>query len=111
MNNVGSGLAVNPVEAEGVLRVVEELEDVLQLIADPELENTILLTSSPGATVLVPLLTKVRGVVCTGGGRTSHLALVSRELGLACVMSADVDIGAMRVGGWVRLAIDGSVHA
>ena len=47
-------------------------------------------SNSPSATAIVPLLSKVRGIVCADGGMTSHLAIVSREFGLPCVMAADV---------------------
>ena len=59
-------------------------------LLDPDLEEAILLVNSPSATAIVPLLSKVKGVVCADGGMTSHLAIVSREFGLPCVMAADV---------------------
>jgi phosphoenolpyruvate-protein kinase (PTS system EI component) len=68
-----------------------KVEEVFELMKAPDLGETILLTDSPSATALVPLLAKVRGLVCRSGGMTSHLAIVSREFGLPAVMGADVD--------------------
>ena len=58
--------------------------------AEPDLGETILLTESATATAVVPLLDRVRGLICTSGGITSHLAIVSREFGLSCIMGAEL---------------------
>ena len=90
MTVVGKGLVVSGSGCSGVGRRADELEQVFALLKDPGLEDAILLVESPSATAIVPLLSKVRGIVCGDGGMTSHLAIVSREFGLPCVMAADV---------------------
>ncbi len=88
---VGRGLVVSGSGCSGTGRQANELEQVFALLKDPDLEEAILLVDSPSATAIVPLLSKVKGIVCADGGMTSHLAIVSREFGLPCVMAADVD--------------------
>jgi phosphohistidine swiveling domain-containing protein len=88
---VGRGLVVSGSGCSGTGRQANELEQVFELLKDPGLDEAILLVDSPSATAIVPLLAKVKGIVCSDGGMTSHLAIVSREFGLPCVMAADVE--------------------
>ncbi len=90
MTVVGRGLVVSGTGCAGTGRRANELDEVFALLKDPDLGDAILLVDSPSATAIVPLLSKVRGIVCADGGMTSHLAIVSREFGLPCVMAADV---------------------
>ena len=107
----GRGIVVSGAGCVGVGRRAREVADVFALLRDPRLEETILLVDSASATAVVPLLAKVRGIVCTSGGMTSHLAIVSREFGIPCVMAADIpdldalDARQITVGG------DGTVGA
>jgi phosphoenolpyruvate-protein kinase (PTS system EI component) len=95
----------------GVARRAREVADVFALLKDPRLEETILLVDSASATAVVPLLAKVRGIVCTTGGMTSHLAIVSREFGLPCLMAADIpDLDALE-GRLIAVDGDGTVGA
>lgn len=86
----GKGQTVSGGEFEGILHRANAVRDVLELVKHPNLDDVILLTDSPSATAVVPLLAKVRGVICLSGGPTSHLAIVSREFALPCVMGADI---------------------
>lgn len=83
---LGEGELVSGKSTSGFARRVVSIDDVLELLNAPDLGDMILLTESASATAIMPLMTEVRGVICTAGGRTSHLATVSRELGLACVV-------------------------
>jgi phosphohistidine swiveling domain-containing protein len=106
---VGTGLVVSGSECTGIGRQANEPEQVFALLRDPALEETILLVDSPSATALVPLLAKVKGIVCSGGGMTSHLAIVSREFGLPCLMAADVGEMAALDGETIRISKDGEI--
>lgn len=92
MTLIGRGLVVSGSGCTGVGRVANEVKEVFALLKDPALADTILLVDSPSATAVVPLLSQVKGIVCTGGGMTSHLAIVSREFGIPCLMAADADL-------------------
>jgi phosphohistidine swiveling domain-containing protein len=88
--DIGRGLTVSGTGTEGVLHAANDTGQVFGLLRHERLEEVILLTNSASATALVPLLAKVRGVVCRSGGMTSHLAIVSREFGIACLMGAEL---------------------
>jgi phosphohistidine swiveling domain-containing protein len=102
---LGRGNVVSGTGVEGTLRRANAVPEVFALMREPNLEEVILLTDSPAATAVVPLLSKVRGIVCCSGGMTSHLAIVSRELGLSCVMGAELPDADTLDG--VRILIDG----
>lgn len=106
---VGRGQVVSGAGAEGIVHRANEVPEVMALLRRGELEQVILLTDSPSATAVVPLLAKVRGVICRSGGPTSHLAIVSREFGLAAVMGADIEDPDALEGQRVILAEDGSI--
>lgn len=106
---LGEGELVSGKSTSGVARRVVSIDDVLELLDNPHLDQMILLTDSASATAIMPLLPEVRGVICSAGGRTSHLATVSRELGLSCVVgtsfAGEVDVDGRRV----VIADDGKV--
>jgi phosphoenolpyruvate-protein kinase (PTS system EI component) len=106
---VTTGLVASGNGCEGVVRLAMEVTDVFALLREPGLEETILLAESATATALVPLLPKVRGLICTSGGITSHLAILSREFGLSCLMAAAVEDPAALEGVRVVINADGTV--
>jgi len=103
-----TGSLVSGGATSGRLRRADDIADVTALMRRSDLDETILLVDTPSATAVVPLLPRVRGVICRSGGPTSHLALVSREFGLTCVMGAAVPAGA-GAGEAVTVHDDGSV--
>lgn len=88
---IGAGTAVGAYAAvSGVARHVSGVEVVIELMGG-DFSEMILLVPDASATNVGPLLADARGIVCTSGGPTSHLALVAREFGLACVMAATLE--------------------
>ena len=106
---IAQGLSASGVSCEGVVRRASEVPQVVALMQAPDLSDTILLTDSATATVVVPLLSRVRGLICQTGGVTSHLAIVSREFGLSCVMGAGIGDPDALEGARVAIGVDGSV--
>lgn len=49
-------------------------------------EGDILVTRLTDPT-MVPLMAKAGGIICEVGGMTSHPSIVSRELGIACIVA------------------------
>lgn len=111
MATVGHGVAVSGHGAAGIVRRADSIEDVIALAKDGELANVVLLTGSAAATALIPLLPSVAAVVCTTGGRTSHLALVAKELGITCVMAAHLDDADGLPGQHVTVSASGVIDA
>lgn len=72
-------------EAGGRLQRFSKPKDVLEAVeADPE--STVALVASGGTTFLSPIIGRLAGIVCESGTLRSHLAIVSREYGIPCLM-------------------------
>lgn len=86
MERVGEGLSCSSKsEAEGELVFVKTVEDVINLFDSAT--GKICLVEEAGTTTLGPILSDLSGVLCTTGSAGSHLAIVSREFGLPCIMA------------------------
>lgn len=91
----------------GSVRAVEKVDEVLTLL-DEDLSGTILLTEHASATALGPILPRLAGVICTKGGPSAHLAIVSRALQLPCVMGVELE-RELESGTAVRVDAEGGV--
>jgi phosphohistidine swiveling domain-containing protein len=107
----GHGMTVSGGDVEGVLHTANEIAEVFALLKSDDLAETIIVTDTPSATVVVPLLARVRGVICRSGGLTSHLAIVCREFELPCIVAAELpprdELEGKRA--WIRA--DGSIES
>jgi len=90
MEKIGQGNVTSGSGCEGVLRVVESVEDVLRLLKE-DISETILLTPTASATIMTPLFPRIKGVICSTGGATSHVAIVAREFDLPCIMGVQFE--------------------
>lgn len=91
----------------GLLARADDVDSVLELLAS-DLSETVLLTDQASATAVAPLLPQLAGVICTQGGDSAHLAIVSRALGLPCLMGATFGGEAMH-GMRVHVDAEGNV--
>jgi phosphohistidine swiveling domain-containing protein len=106
---VARGIVASQGSVSGTLRQVTSVADVLVLM-DEDLSETIIWTEHASVTSIVPILPQVRGVVCEGGGVTSHIAIVSRQFGLPCIVEAEFEAAAGHVDGrTVSIEADGRV--
>lgn len=104
----GKGLAVWEGEpVEGRVVEVKTVEDVLSLMDDTP-DDMIVLTYSASATILSPLYDVARGIICTAGTVGSHVAIISREYGLPCIVGAALEQRSL-VGARVRLEPRGEI--
>jgi phosphoenolpyruvate-protein kinase (PTS system EI component) len=79
---------------------------------DDDLSQVILSTVHASVTSIVPILPHVCGVVCQGGGPTAHIAIVSRQFGLPCVVAAKFEVPPEDLDGqWLTIADDGRILA
>ncbi len=90
MVKIGQGNVTSGNACQGVLRVVESVEDVLSLLKE-DISDVILFTPTASATIMTPLFPRIKGVVCSTGGATSHVAIVAREFDLYCIMGVQFD--------------------
>ena len=89
MKKIGQGNVTSGQGCRGTLRKVESIPEVLQLMKE-DLSDVVVFTREASATAVTPLFPKIKGVVCTLGGATSHLAIVAREFNLACIMGSEI---------------------
>jgi pyruvate, water dikinase len=75
-----SGLGAAPGTASGPARVVRSLDTA------PDLQEGEVLVTHMTAPDWVPLMRKAAGIVTDSGGMTCHAAIVSRELGIPCIV-------------------------
>ncbi len=74
------GLAASPHVGSGKVKIVEDVNDL-----DKVLKGDVLVTKMTNPD-FVPAMRRASAIVTDEGGITSHAAIVSRELGIACVI-------------------------
>jgi len=90
LQKVGEGLITLNIDAEGELRVIETVQDVIKLWKEGA-DGKIVLAEDAGTTTLGPIISKLAGVVCTSGALGSHLAIVTREFEIPALMGTVID--------------------
>jgi len=109
MKKIGQGIPTSGQGCHGVLRVVESVADVLRLLKD-DMSNAILLTPTASATIMTPLFPRIKGVLCTTGGATSHVAIIAREFDLTCIMGVDFDYDGSLDGCTISIDAKGAIY-
>lgn len=94
-------------EFGGRIARADAVEEVLALVGT-DLSDSVLLTEQASATALGPILSLVAGVLCTKGGPSAHLAIVSRALQLPCAMQVELS-GELADGDEVTVDAEGRV--
>jgi signal transduction protein with GAF and PtsI domain len=92
---------------EGVVREVVQPSDVLDLLADLP-PGVIVLMHTAGATTLSPLFGDIAGIVCTTGTEGSHVAILSRDFGIPCIVGASLDDADLN-GARIRMEQSGEI--
>ncbi len=90
MRKVGQGLISLRLTAEGELRYITSVKEVIQLLKEGA-DGKIVLVEDAGTTFLAPILPKLAGVVCMSGALGSHLAIVTREFEIPALMSTKLE--------------------
>jgi pyruvate,water dikinase len=79
---LATGLSVGDKAASGRLCLVESVKDI-----DKFVDNSILVTEATDPD-WVPIMKRAAAIITDHGGRTSHAAIVSRELGVPAIVGA-----------------------
>lgn len=79
-NRLFSGLAIGEAVAAGKAQIIKSPDEI------HDFENGSILITGMTDPDWVPIMKKASGIVTDHGGRTSHAAIVSRELGVAAVV-------------------------
>jgi len=87
-----SGLAASPGIAVGKIRIVEDLKDLQKIT-----KGDILVTTMTNPDMVVTMQ-KSAGIVTDEGGLTAHAAIVSREMGIPCIVGTKEATSKLREG-------------
>ena len=90
LKTVGQGLISLKLTAEGELRYIKSIQEVVDLWKEGA-DGKIVLVDDAGTTTLSPILPKLAGVVCTSGALGSHLAIVTREFEIPALMGTNIE--------------------
>jgi phosphoenolpyruvate-protein kinase (PTS system EI component) len=104
----GEGLSCSSKkDAIGELVHVKTIEDVIELFDSAQ--GKICLVDDAGITTLGPILSELSGTICTTGGAGSHLAIISREFGIPCIMATRLHVTdtSILIGKQVQIKYDG----
>jgi pyruvate, water dikinase len=75
-----TGLPASPGIISGIVKVVPSIDDIVKVNS-----GDILVTKMTSPS-WVPVMKKAAGIITDEGGRTCHAAIVSRELGIPCIV-------------------------
>ena len=89
---ITSGMAIGDEVSAGKVSLIKSADDIGRFE-----EETILVTEMTDPD-WVPIMKKARGIVTDYGGRTSHAAIVSRELGIAAVVGCSDATDSLKTG-------------
>ncbi len=81
MKKILKGLGTSPGRAQGKVRIVQGPKD-----EDRFLEGEILVTRITDPTMVL-MMNRAAAIVCDIGGMTSHPSILSREMGIPCVVA------------------------
>lgn len=89
---VGAGDNALPLDhdVEGIIRFVDTIEKVMDMMGDGVPPDTIAVIEDAGGTLTAPILEGFTGVLCKGGTIKSHLGVLSREFRIPCLMAVEV---------------------
>ena len=91
------GLCASVGRAEGTVCLVGSVKDL------PKMKQGAILVSSMTRPELVPAMRKAAAIVTDEGGITSHAAIVSRELGIPCVIGTKIATKVFKDGDFVEV--------
>jgi pyruvate, water dikinase len=89
---IDTGLSIGQKIAAGPARIIKDVSGI-----DSVQEGDILVTYMTDPD-WVPIMKKVAGIITARGGRTCHAAIVSRELGIPCIVGAEHVMATIRSG-------------
>jgi phosphohistidine swiveling domain-containing protein len=88
-------------DLEGIAREISTLERVMEMLTEGVPPDTIAIIDDSGGSLTAPIMQGFKGMICLAGTVRSHLAILSREYGIPCLMAAEVK--GLRDGDNVRI--------
>ncbi len=102
-SNQFTGRVASPGIARGRVRIVIKYNEIAQVK-----KGEILVTNNTTPDY-VPAMRKAAAIITEQGGVTSHAALVSRELGVPCIIGTSIATKFLKTGDWVEVDANNGV--
>jgi len=100
------GLGASPGIASGVVKIVHGSQDI------PKVQKGDILVTKMTSPDLVPTMSKCAAIITDAGGRTCHAAIVSREMGIPCIVGTQTATQVLKDGQEVTVdAYTGTVYS
>ena len=87
LRGAGDNVVTRTQNLVGVARYVRTSDKVMKYLTEGVPADTIAIVDDSGGTLTAPVLEKFKGVLCAGGTTRSHLAILTREYGIPCLMN------------------------
>ncbi len=88
LRGAGDNVVTHDTNLSGTARYVRTIDTVLECLSSGVAADTIAIVDDSGGTLTAPVLEKFHGVLCAGGTTRSHLAILTREYNIPCLMNA-----------------------
>ncbi|MCX8173983.1 MAG: phosphoenolpyruvate synthase [Thermoplasmata archaeon] len=95
------GLPASPGIGAGIVKLVRDAGD-LQKVKEGDILVTLMTTPD-----MVPAMSRAKGIVTDEGGMTCHAAIVSRELGIPCIVGTKTATQVLKDG--MEVTVDGKL--
>ena len=90
LRGAGDNVVARAENFTGTARYVRTTDKVLQCLTEGVEEGTIAIVDDSGGTLTAPVLEKFSCVLCAGGTTRSHLAILTREYNIPCLMNTRI---------------------
>lgn len=87
LQGAGDNVVTHKRNLVGIARYVRTIDKVLECLTQGVPADTIMIVDDSGGTLTAPVLEKFAGVLCAGGTTRSHLAILTREYNIPCLMN------------------------
>ncbi|MBU0597786.1 hypothetical protein KKF61_02185 [Patescibacteria group bacterium] len=94
------GLGVSPGQVQGKVRIIKSGKK------NPQFNSGNILVTHITDPSMVPLMARAGAIVCDIGGMTSHPSIVSRELGIPCIVNTKKATQVLKNG--MQVSVDGT---
>lgn len=109
LRGAGDNVVTHNTNLIGVARYVRTIDKVLECLTEGVAADTIAIVDDSGGTLTAPVLEKFKGVLCAGGTTRSHLAILTREYNIPCLMNAR--LSGIRDGDKLELEVSAKAKA
>ena len=91
---------------------VKQIQGVVQIVFNPHTEKfkkgRILVTTMTRPD-FVPIMRKAKAIICDEGGITSHAAIISRELGIPCIIGTKNATKVLKNGNYIKIDVKNGI--